>query len=278
MRAKPARALAVLGYPDIYAPRRQPTRPAHGKPIGCEAMDDVLHPRCRSQHRDRHERAAAPARRPRVADGRARRRHACRGARDAVELTARRLSPQAARIIDDPQQRALLADLREQALGVDAFEPGKPDNYEGWEDSSSAAGAARRVPARAPRAVRAVRPARLALRPLRPGLRPHPDRLRPRLAGGRRALPARSLPTRPGWSSRTAARCRASTAMASRAPICTRSCSAPSWSRRSTSSRRSGIRTARSIPARWSSPDPRTRTCGWSITTRRPEPDRAVAR
>ena len=26
--------------------------------------------------------------------------------------------------------------MREQALGVDAFEPGKPDNYEGWEDSA----------------------------------------------------------------------------------------------------------------------------------------------
>jgi len=30
----------------------------------------------------------------------------------------------------------VLADMREQALGVDAFEPGKPDNYEGWEDSA----------------------------------------------------------------------------------------------------------------------------------------------
>jgi len=39
-------------------------------------------------------------------------------------------------VLDDPQQLAALADMREQSLGVDAFELGKPDNYEGWEDSA----------------------------------------------------------------------------------------------------------------------------------------------
>jgi Fe-S oxidoreductase len=39
-------------------------------------------------------------------------------------------------LLVDAAQQQKLADMREQALGVDAFEPGKPDNYEGWEDSA----------------------------------------------------------------------------------------------------------------------------------------------
>ncbi len=135
MRAKPARALAVLGYPDIYAAAAAANLARSQKPIGCEAMDDVLIRRIRSQHRD-HDHALSL-----LPEGQAwlmveHGADTLAEARKAAALSARLLDPHRARIIEDPHQRQVLADMREQALGVDAFEPGKPDNYEGWEDSA----------------------------------------------------------------------------------------------------------------------------------------------
>ncbi|HEX4416399.1 MAG TPA: FAD-binding and (Fe-S)-binding domain-containing protein [Kofleriaceae bacterium] len=135
MPARPARALAVLGYPDIYTAAAAANQARAERPIGCEAMDDVLIQRIRRQHRDHdHAIALLPAGRAwlMVEHGAA----TLAEARAAAEHTARVLDPHAARILVDDHQREALAAMREQALGVDAFEPGKPDNYEGWEDSA----------------------------------------------------------------------------------------------------------------------------------------------
>ena len=135
MPARPARALAVLAYPDIYTAAAAANAARALRPIGCEAMDDVLIQRVRRQHRDRHRALAL------LPDGHAwlmveHGADTLAEARAAAEHSARMLDPHRARIFDDAEQRDVLADLREQALGVDAFEPGKPDNYEGWEDSA----------------------------------------------------------------------------------------------------------------------------------------------
>ena len=135
MRARPARALAVLGYPDIYTAAAAANLARSRRPVGCEAMDDVLIRRIKSQHRD-HDHAISL-----LPGGRAwlMVEHGAdtldEARADATE-TARLLDPYRADILDDPHPRQLLANLREQALGVDAFERGKPDNYEGWEDSA----------------------------------------------------------------------------------------------------------------------------------------------
>ncbi len=68
------------------------------------------------------------------------------------------------------------------------------------------------------------------VRPLRPGLRPHPQQLRLRTTGRACAPTARSSSGPPTSSSRSAARCRVSTATASRAASCSSGCTAPSWS------------------------------------------------
>jgi FAD/FMN-containing dehydrogenase/Fe-S oxidoreductase len=135
MRARPARALAVLGYADIYAAAAAANAARSLRPVGCEAMDDVLIRRIKSQHRD-HDHAISL-----LPEGRAwlmveHGADTLDEARAAAAETARVLDPHRAVVLDDPHQRKVLADLREQALGVDAFERGKPDNYEGWEDSA----------------------------------------------------------------------------------------------------------------------------------------------
>ena len=135
MPARPGRALAVLGYPDIYAAAAAANLARSQKPIGCEAMDDVLIQRIRRQHRDHdHALALLPEGHAwlMVEHGEA----TIDQARAAAAQSARLLDPHRAVILEDPHQLRVLADMREQALGVDAFDPGKPDNYEGWEDSA----------------------------------------------------------------------------------------------------------------------------------------------
>ena len=40
------------------------------------------------------------------------------------------------KLYDDPQQEEHVWKVREAGLGATAFIPGKPDTYEGWEDSA----------------------------------------------------------------------------------------------------------------------------------------------
>jgi FAD/FMN-containing dehydrogenase len=54
MPARPVRVLTVLGYPDIYAAAAAASAARELRPIGCEAMDEVLVNRVRRQRRDRH--------------------------------------------------------------------------------------------------------------------------------------------------------------------------------------------------------------------------------
>ena len=149
------------------------------------------------------------------------------------------------KLFDDEAEEEQLWKVRESGLGATARIPGQPDAWEGWEDSA--------VP---PDKVGAY------LRDLRKlfdkygyncalyghfgqGCVHTPHRLRPEDARGHPALP--HVPGRGGRPGRraTAARSRASTATASRKRRCCPRCSAPSWSRRSASSRRSGTPTTR---------------------------------
>jgi FAD/FMN-containing dehydrogenase/Fe-S oxidoreductase len=135
MTAKPARVVAILGYPDIYRAAAAANIARERKPVGCEAMDDVLIRRINAQHRDHdHALSLLPAGKAwlMVEHG----ADTVDEARAAAEETARLLEPEGVHILVDVELQNKLADMREQALGVDAFEQGKPDNYEGWEDSA----------------------------------------------------------------------------------------------------------------------------------------------
>ena len=135
MPARPARVVAVLGYPDIFTAAAAANLARARKPVGCEAIDDVLVRRIRAQHRD-HEHALAllPAGSSwlMIEHG----ADTIAEARAAAEETVRVLDPPSSKLVVDAESQQKLATMREHSLGVDAFEPGKPDNYEGWEDSA----------------------------------------------------------------------------------------------------------------------------------------------
>jgi FAD/FMN-containing dehydrogenase/Fe-S oxidoreductase len=135
MPAKPARVIALCGYPDIYAVAEAANRARDKRPVGCEAMDEVLYRRVRAQHRDTggvlellpegHGWLIVETGAETTAEARA-----------LAEDIVRYLAPPSHRLLVSEADRKRLDGLREQFLGVDAFEPGKPDNYEGWEDSA----------------------------------------------------------------------------------------------------------------------------------------------
>ena len=132
----------------------------------------------------RHDLSALPDGRGWLAD-RDRRRHDGGGRRARPrDHRARSSAPAEAcagsKLYDDRRSEQHIWEVREAGLGATAFVPGKPDTYEGWEDSAV-------PPERLGEYLRelkqADRPLRLrerGLRPLRPGLRPCPLELRPR--------------------------------------------------------------------------------------------------
>ncbi|HTJ44597.1 MAG TPA: FAD-binding and (Fe-S)-binding domain-containing protein, partial [Kofleriaceae bacterium] len=133
--AKPARVLVVIGFSDIFAAAAAAPRARERRPSGCEAFDDTLHDRMRHQHRDPHHALEL------LPEGRSwlfieHAGETLAEARAEAHITAHRIRGTGVAIYSDPRAIAALADMREQALGVDAFATGRPDTHEGWEDAS----------------------------------------------------------------------------------------------------------------------------------------------
>ena len=184
----------------------------------------------------------------------------------AADAVATAMTPYAlsSLVVSEPARMKALWRIREDGAGILTRSPDGGEAWPGWEDAAvppERFGAyLREFDARA----RPARPPRRLLRALRRRLPARPDRLRPRVRGPGSRTSGRSWRTRPTSPSRTAGRCRASTATAPPAPSCCPGCTRRRSSGRSRSSRASGTPTAGST--RTASCDPRgwTTTCGCS--------------
>ena len=140
-----ARALVVLGYPDIAAAADAVPRIAPHQPEQLEGVDDRLI----TFERERRMNPEALRLLPdgqgwlmvifagdsqEEADGKA---HAL-----IEDLRGTEHEP-TVRFYDDPEHEKELADVREVALGATARVPDMPDTWEGWEDSAVPPGATR---------------------------------------------------------------------------------------------------------------------------------------
>jgi FAD/FMN-containing dehydrogenase/Fe-S oxidoreductase len=136
----PARSLLVLGFED--APLAADHVPAilEHKPLGLEGVDDVLIEDMTLVGIHKKELSLLPEGRgflivefggetKEEADDRARALMA------DLEKDARH-GPKGMKLYDDAEQEAHVWEVREAGLGATAFIPGKPDTYEGWEDSA----------------------------------------------------------------------------------------------------------------------------------------------
>ena len=133
-----ARALLVLGYPDIYAAADVVMDILEARPIGLEAIDDVIVGNLRTKAKLAREIALLPhgeawmlvefgGRTPADVEAAARGLHA---------RLARRRSAPFGKVFTDPHEIEQVWLIRESALGATSFVPGETATWEGWEDAA----------------------------------------------------------------------------------------------------------------------------------------------
>ena len=133
-----ARALVVLGYPDICEAADQVPRIVEHQPIALEGIDSYLVEGMRRKGMHPEHLKLLP-------EGEAWLIVEFGGdsqdeADDKAQRLRRELARQpggpAVRMYDSKEQEQALWDVRESALGATAFVPGEPDAWTGWEDSA----------------------------------------------------------------------------------------------------------------------------------------------
>jgi FAD/FMN-containing dehydrogenase/Fe-S oxidoreductase len=140
INAPRARALLVLGYPDIYAAADAVTDVLSAQPIGLEAVDEVIVANLKKKAKLSQEIALLPDGEAwllvefgadSIADA--------RGAADGLgaRLSQRWRGP-TSRVFTDAREMAKVWLVRESGLGATAFVPGETATWEGWEDAAVA--------------------------------------------------------------------------------------------------------------------------------------------
>jgi FAD/FMN-containing dehydrogenase/Fe-S oxidoreductase len=139
VHAPPHRSLLVLGYQDEYEAGDHVPDVLEAKPLGLEGVDDVLlrdmtsvgiHDEYLSMLPEGHGFLLVELGGD-TKDEADEKAHAL-----MAQLAKGSGRPQSMKLYDDPEQVQHVWEVREAGLGATAFIPGKPDTYEGWEDSA----------------------------------------------------------------------------------------------------------------------------------------------
>jgi len=136
----PRRVLLVLGYPSIDEAGDHVHEILKYKPIGLEALDDVLIGNVkRKKMRQQEDLAMLPEGKGWliVEFGAGTKEEATALARDAMKALERADAP-TRKLFSAEQEQKKIWDVREAGLGATAFVPGEPLTWEGWEDSAVA--------------------------------------------------------------------------------------------------------------------------------------------
>jgi FAD/FMN-containing dehydrogenase/Fe-S oxidoreductase len=139
LHSPPHRSLLVLGYENEYAAADHVLDVLDAKPLGCEGVDAVLLEDMKSVGIHKEHLSMLP-------DGHGFLLVEFGGdTKDEADDKAHRLmadlkkgrgAPAGMKLYDDQEQQEHVWKVREAGLGATAFIPGKPDTYEGWEDSA----------------------------------------------------------------------------------------------------------------------------------------------
>jgi FAD/FMN-containing dehydrogenase/Fe-S oxidoreductase len=135
----PTRSLVVLGYPGVAEAADDVPVVLETGPIGLEGIDDVLVSSMRAKGMHVEDLSLLPEGRGwlLVEFGGETREEANAGAQALVRALGRRGESSTA-LFDRPEQQRVVWEIRESALGAIARVPGRPDTWEGWEDSAVA--------------------------------------------------------------------------------------------------------------------------------------------
>jgi FAD/FMN-containing dehydrogenase/Fe-S oxidoreductase len=139
VHSPPYRTLVVLGYANEYEAADDVPRVLEHEPTGLEGVDDVLirdmtmvglHAENLSQLPDGHGFLLVEL------GGETKEEADDKGRKLIAALQKGAGGAKDAKLYDDPEQEEHVWKVREAGLGATAFIPGKPDTYEGWEDSA----------------------------------------------------------------------------------------------------------------------------------------------
>ncbi len=138
VHSPPARALVVMGYPDIYTAGDHVLEILAHQPIGLEGIDDRLVGYMKKK--GTHQKAAGLLPEGEgwllVEFGGDDREQAVEAARRMMADLGRQSSAPNMRLCDNPREEMEVWEVRESGLGATAHVPGLPITWEGWEDSA----------------------------------------------------------------------------------------------------------------------------------------------
>jgi FAD/FMN-containing dehydrogenase/Fe-S oxidoreductase len=135
----PVRSLLVVGYDDAATAADQVPAVLEHEPLGLEGIDETLAEDMTLVGLHDQELSLLPEGRGwlLIEFGGETKREADEKARTLeVDLRKAKTKPTGIKLYDDPESEKHVWEVREAGLGATAFIPGKPDTYEGWEDSA----------------------------------------------------------------------------------------------------------------------------------------------
>jgi len=136
----PARTLVVLGYPDIFSAADHIMEVMAAKPIGCEAVDEMLVD-------DMKTKGLHPSDLKLLPDGRGwllvefgghTKRESDEAAHRLMDSLKGKHDAPTCKLYEDQKEESLVWEIRESGLGATAWIPGQHVTWEGWEDSAVA--------------------------------------------------------------------------------------------------------------------------------------------
>ncbi len=138
VESPPARALAILGFPDVARAADRVPEILEFEPIGLEGIDDVLISCMKKKQLHVGDLDLLPEGGGwlLVEFGGADREEAAGRAHELVRRLDKGDAPPAARLYDDPGEQKRLWEIRESGLGATANVPGEPATWPGWEDAA----------------------------------------------------------------------------------------------------------------------------------------------
>jgi FAD/FMN-containing dehydrogenase/Fe-S oxidoreductase len=139
VHSPPYRTLVVLGYANEYEAADDVPRVLEHEPTGLEGVDDVLIKDMTVVGLHAHELSRLPDGHGFLLvelGGETKEEADDKGRKLIAELQKDKGGPRDVKLYDDPSQEEHVWKVREAGLGATAFIPGKPDTYEGWEDSA----------------------------------------------------------------------------------------------------------------------------------------------
>ena len=133
-----ARSLVALGYPDIFSAGDHVPEVMAARPIGCEALDEMLIRNMRIKGLDVKDLPLLPPGKGwlLVEFGGDSKKESDAAAHRMMDSLKSKPDAPHIRLFDDPKQEKLIWEIREAGLGATAWVPGEHVTWEGWEDSA----------------------------------------------------------------------------------------------------------------------------------------------